>query len=68
MFKNNILIALRKIKRKPVLNLINILGLSLGLSTCIIIYLHVINETGYDKYNNNIDDVYRLIRNFYLGE
>ena len=65
MFKNNILIALRKIKRKSVLNLINILGLSLGLSICIIIYLHVINETGYDKYNNNRDNVYRLIRNFH---
>lgn len=40
--------------------LINITGLALGLAACIVIFLVVQNELGYDQYHKNSDRTYRV--------
>ena len=39
---------------------INIGGLALGLATCLLILVYVIDEFSYDKYNTKADRIYRV--------
>jgi putative ABC transport system permease protein len=39
---------------------INIVGLAIGLSTCLLILIFVMDELGYDRYNVKADRIYRL--------
>ncbi len=62
MFKNYLYIALRNIKRFKGYSVINIAGLSVGLACCILIFLYVQYEFSYDKYHENSENIYRVIR------
>ncbi len=56
----NLKLAYRNLLRSKWLTLINILGLSLGLTCSIIIAVWVKNELSYDKHLPNCDRLYRL--------
>ncbi len=62
MFKNYLKTALRNIKRNKVYSFINILGLTIGVALFIIISLFIESELSYDKFNEKIDNIYRLDR------
>jgi len=63
MISNFLLIALRNIRRHFSYALLNILGLTLGIASCIIIFLVVRNELSYDQYNRKADRTYRVTMN-----
>jgi len=52
--------ALRNIRKRPVLNLIKIVGLSLGLCGVLFIALFVKNEFSYEQMHSNTDRIHRL--------
>ncbi len=58
MFKLNLKIALRNLKRNFSISLINIGGLSVALAAFILIVLYVNYETSYDKDNPNYENIY----------
>jgi putative ABC transport system permease protein len=58
MFKLNLKIALRNLKRNFAISLINIGGLAIALAAFILIVLYVSYETSYDKRNPNYDNIY----------
>ncbi len=60
MLRNYFLIALRNLRKNKVFSLINILGLAVGLSCCLLIAAYVRDETGYDKYPVDADNIYRV--------
>jgi putative ABC transport system permease protein len=60
MLRNYIYTALRNLVRFKTNSVINIIGLSLGFATAIIIVLYVIHEFQIDKFNKNIDRIYRI--------
>ncbi|WP_394224201.1 ABC transporter permease [Alteromonas gracilis] len=60
MFSNYILIAWRNIVKKPLFSAINIVGLAIGLMSCILIMLFVRSESGYDAWMSESDRVVRL--------
>ncbi|MFT7056645.1 MAG: putative ABC transport system permease protein, partial [Roseivirga sp.] len=64
MFKSYLKIALRSLKKQKVFSLINILGLSVGLSCCMLIGLYISEETSYDKFHANAENIYRFTREF----
>lgn len=64
MLKNYFKIALRNFWRNKGYSLINIVGLAIGIATCLIIMLFVNNELGYDRYNKKAD---RIVRVFFQG-
>src|SRR3569833_2779291 len=68
MIRNYIKSAIRNIKRQPFISFINIFGLSLGLTCCLLISAYVINEKSYDKFNTNVDNIYRVTRTFYSAD
>jgi len=46
--------------KNKVFSFINILGLSVGLTCCLLITLYILNETSYDEYQKNADNIYQL--------
>jgi putative ABC transport system permease protein len=65
MIKNYFKSALRNIGRQPFIAFINIFGLTVGLTCCLLIVAYVVNERSYDRYNKNANDIYRVTRIFY---
>jgi len=65
MFRNYLLTAWRNIIKNGMFSTINILGLALGLMSCILIILFVREETGYDKWIPNSDRVVRMHTAYY---
>ena len=60
MFKSYLRIALRNITKQKIFSFINIIGLSIGISVCILIYFYVRNEWNYDRFHENTDRLYRV--------
>lgn len=60
MFKNFLTIALRHISRNKVFSFINIAGLAIGLATCLLIMLYILDEHSYDKHYQGGDRNYRI--------
>jgi len=60
MLKNYIKIAWRNIIRNKLFSSINIVGLSISIACCSIIYLYVSYELSYDDYNEKGDRLFRL--------
>ncbi|MEJ2004718.1 MAG: ABC transporter permease, partial [Cyclobacteriaceae bacterium] len=60
MLQNYIKVALRGLRRNPSASIINILGLSIGLSCFILILIYVVNESGYDRFHSDSDQIFRL--------
>ncbi|MBU8892180.1 MAG: ABC transporter permease [Bacteroidales bacterium] len=63
MIKNFFKIALRNLWRNKLNTFVNILGLSVGIASCILISLHVMDEYSYDKFFENSDNIYRVALN-----
>ncbi|MEO1050062.1 MAG: ABC transporter permease [Bacteroidota bacterium] len=62
MLKNYFKIALRSLIKQRVFTLINTLGLTIAVAVCLMIYLYVQNETNYDGFHKNSENIYRLLR------
>jgi len=60
MWKNFLRVTLRNIHRNKIFNLINILGLAIGMASAIFIILYIISETSYDRFNERAANIYRL--------
>jgi len=62
MIKSQLLFALRRLGRHKLNTTINILGLTLGVLGCLVIYLYVSFEFSYDKFHPQGDRIYRVTR------
>jgi putative ABC transport system permease protein len=60
MIRNYFVIAYRNLMKQGFYSVINVLGLAVGISSCIIILLYVHNETSYDKHFEDADRLYRV--------
>jgi len=60
MLKNYLKIAWRNLIHNKVYSLINILGLAIGITTCTLISLYVIDEVSYDKHHTDGDRILRV--------
>jgi putative ABC transport system permease protein len=48
-------------KRQKVYSFINITGLALGMTCCLLIFLWIQNELSYDRFHENARDLYRVL-------
>ncbi len=67
MFKNYIKTAFRNLLKSKFYSSINIFGLAVGLSTCLLILLYVKDELSFDKYNTKADRIYRVNNEIKFG-
>ncbi len=68
MFKTYLKLIVRNIFRYKGYSLINILGLAVGMASCIMIILYVQDEFSYDRYVEQHDRSYRVVTNFVAGD
>lgn len=66
MFKSYVKIAWRNLMKNKVFSFINIVGLCAGLVCCMLISLYILNETSYDRYQKNADDIYQVGTTFVM--
>lgn len=66
MFKNYIKIAFRSLMKHKVYALLNILGLTIGITCSFFIYLFVNDELTYDGQHTNGDQIYRVACEYFL--
>ncbi|WP_375444085.1 ABC transporter permease [uncultured Fibrella sp.] len=61
MFRNYINIAWRNLIRNKAFSAINIVGLAIGLGTCLLIGLFILDELSFDRYNEKADRIVRVV-------
>jgi ABC-type antimicrobial peptide transport system permease subunit len=61
MLKNYFTIAFRNFRKNPVFSGINILGLSIGISASLVIYLIVNYDFSFDKFHKDSNRIYRVV-------
>ena len=64
MIKNYIRTALRNMINNKSSSAINILGLTIGLCSCLLIGIYIRNELNYDKFEVNGNRIFRVIMEY----
>ena len=59
MLKNYLKIAIRNVIKRKTFTFLNVLGLTLGFASSIIIYLFVLYHLSFDKFHTDADRIYR---------
>ncbi|MFZ1807202.1 MAG: ABC transporter permease [Cyclobacteriaceae bacterium] len=62
MLKNYIKITFRNLVRNRVSTIINLLGLSLGISVCLLLFLLIDYELNFDEFHTKKDNIFRVTR------
>ena len=60
LLKNYLTIAIRGLRRHPFFAGLNMVGLAVGLASCLLILLYVTDELSYDRFHERADEIYRL--------
>ena len=60
MLKNYIKIAWRNLIKNKQQTIINLLGLTLGTVSCLVILLYVFAQLGYDQHHTEASSIYRV--------
>lgn len=60
MLKNYIKVAFRSLLKQPAYTALNIIGLTVGIASCLIILLYIFHETSFDKQHSKGDRIFRL--------
>jgi putative ABC transport system permease protein len=67
MIQNYLKIAWRNLRKHSFYSFLNIFGLSLGLASCLLITLYVVEELSYDRFFENADRIYRIDADIKFG-
>jgi len=67
MFRNFLKIAIRNLARRKGYALLNIFGLAIGITCCLVIFEYVAYERSYDSFLKNADRIYRVQDEDYQG-
>lgn len=68
MLKNYFIISLRKLVKQKFHSILNLMGLSIGIASVILMLLFVIDELSFDKFNEQSNHIYRVVENQYYGD
>lgn len=61
MLKHFLITSLRNFRRNKSAAILNLLGLSIGLATVILILEYVVNEASFDRFHSNRNNIFRVI-------
>ncbi len=67
MFRNYIKVALRNLLKYKIYSMINIVGLSIGIASSILLVLFIQHELSFDNYHENADRIFRVAASYKLG-
>ena len=61
MIKNYLRVAFRNLWRHKGFSFLNIMGLTIGMSACFLVFLYVKFELSYDNFHTKADRIYRIV-------
>lgn len=64
MIQKNLAFAFRNLRRNKLLAFINVLGLTIGVTACLVIFLIANYEMSFDKFQPDKDRIYRIYSTF----
>ena len=68
MIKNYFKTAFRNLWRNKMFSVIKIMGLSIGLAVCMLIFLYTKDEISFDRFHANRGQLYRIIQTLTMGD
>ncbi len=68
MWSNYLLIAWRNLVRDKRFAALNILGLAIGITACLLIHLYVQDELSYDAHHRKADRIFRIQAHYQFGD
>jgi len=68
MFRNYLKVAIRSLLKNKVYSSINILGLTVGMTCAILIFLYVQSELGYELHHKKANNIQRLVVEYFLPD
>ena len=68
MLQNYLKVIMRNVFRHKGYSIINLLGLAVGMTSCILIMLYVQDEFSYDQYAKYPERVYRIAIDMAVGD
>src|SRR5665213_1200685 len=67
MIKNYFKIAWRNLKKNRLYAFVNIIGLTVGIVSCLLIGIYIKHELSYDRFNRNADRMARVTMAYSFG-
>lgn len=64
MIKSYFKIAWRNLQKNKIFSFINVLGLTIGITVCLMIFLFILNQFSVDKFHIQGDRIHRVMRGF----
>ena len=61
MFLKNLHFSWQFLKRNPLFFLINVVGLVIGITSALFIFIYVSFEGSYDRFHTGYEDIYRVL-------
>ncbi|HZY81342.1 MAG TPA: ABC transporter permease [Cyclobacteriaceae bacterium] len=58
-------VSARNLVRNKIHSLLNILGLAIGMASCVVIFQYVLFESSYDSFHSNADRIFRIRFDYY---
>lgn len=68
MLRNNFILAWRNLTRQRMFSIVNILGLSLGITCCLVISIFVRYELSFDRYHTKSNQIYKVVQETKFAE
>lgn len=68
LFKNYFLSLARNAARDKFFSLLNLLGLAVGITSSILIFIYIKNQVTYDRHHEHCDRIYRLEGDFFINQ
>ncbi len=68
MLKNYLTTAIRHFRKQKALSIINIIGLTIGITCAILMTLFIKDELSYDRFHENLDCIYRPFIRFHYPD
>jgi putative ABC transport system permease protein len=67
LIKNYLVSAYRNLIRNRFFSVINILGLTIGIVSAILVLVYVAEESAFDKHHSKHERIYRILSNFHVN-
>src|SRR5580692_10290727 len=64
MLKNYFLVAFRNFKRNRIFSLINVLGLAIGISASLVIFLIIQFDFSFDRFEKDGERIFRVVSDY----
>lgn len=60
MFRNNLKLVFRRLRKERIFTLVNVVGLTIGLTAFLMISLYIRHELSFDRFHKDYENIYRV--------